>query len=521
MTRHRFRRVSAMGLILLLTSSSACRTASNSSTEGTDAVDTTLTTAFEPAQPTLSGVPETFVVGPISGGNGQVILGTDVFDGSASGYTEAEYFIAGTAQSYTSSNPLGDDGQWSVEPKDSTNYTTRVVVRRPSDPALFNGTVFVEWLNVTAGLDIAPVWSFAKVELMRSGAIWVGVSAQRVGIEGGGNPLGETRVLKVADPVRYGTLLHPGDNYSYDMFSQAGATVWRNADLLFDGLTPERVIAMGESQSAFRMVTYINAVAANHDVYHGYLVHSRGSRGAALSADPGPDVPGPTAARIRDDFTRPVLTLTAETDVVGDALGYRRASQPDTDTFRSWEVAGTAHADAYSLGIGDTDDGSGVAGSVLFDAMLNAPTGVYGGLINCDLPINAGPHTYVVRSALAALDIWVRSGTPPPTMPQLTVNADLTGFEEDANGNALGGVRTPHVDVPVAKLSGLGQVGTGFCFLFGTTTPLTKAQLARLYVDKTDFVAKWREATDRAIAAGAILEADRAEIIASADRYPG
>jgi hypothetical protein len=499
---------------------SSCGTSSTDGPDQTDVVDSTPVSDFEPAKPTLSGVPETFVVGPITGGNGQVVLGTDVFDGSASGYTEAEYFIAGTAQSYTSSNPLGDDGQWSVEPNDSTNYTTRIVVRRPSDPALFDGTVFVEWLNVTAGLDIAPVWSFAKVEMMRSGAIWVGVSAQRVGVEGGGNPLGETRVLKVADPARYGTLLHPGDNYSYDIFSQAGATVWRNADLLFDGLTPERVIAMGESQSAFRMVTYINAVATNHDVYHGYLVHSRGSRGAALSADPGPDVPGPSAARIRGDFARPVLTLTAETDVVGDALGYRRASQPDTDTFRSWEVAGTAHADAYSLGIGDTDDGSGVAGSALFDAMLSAPTGVYGGLINCDLPINAGPHTYVVRSALAVLDNWVKSGTPPPTMPQLTVNADLTGFEEDANGNALGGVRTPHVDVPVAKLSGLGQVGTGFCFLFGTTTPFTEAQLARLYVDKADFVAKWREATDRAIAAGAILEADRAEIIASADRYP-
>ncbi|MEN9802362.1 MAG: putative signal peptide protein, partial [Actinomycetota bacterium] len=236
MTRYRFRLVPALGLVLLVASSSACRTTSNSSTEGTDAVDTVPTTSFEPAQPTLAGVPETFVVGPISGGNGQVILGTDVFDGSASGYTEAEYFIAGTAQSYTSSNPLGDEGKWSVEPNDSTNYTTRIVVRRPSDPARFNGTVFVEWLNVTAGLDIGPVWSYANVEMMRSGAIWVGVSAQRVGIEGGGNPLGETRVLKVADPARYGTLLHPGDNYSYDIFSQAGATVWRNADLLFDGL---------------------------------------------------------------------------------------------------------------------------------------------------------------------------------------------------------------------------------------------------------------------------------------------
>lgn len=523
MTRHRSRRIVPAGLLFIALAASACQTSSTTESETADSTapgDSTPPSVIEPERPTLAGAPETFVVGPVTGGNGAVVLGTDVFDGSALGYAETEYFVAGTAQSYTSSDPLGDDGTWSVDVNDTAAYTTRIVVRQPSDPAAFNGTVFVEWLNVTAGLDIGPVWSYAKVELMRSGAIWVGVSAQRVGVEGGGNRLGESRVLKIADPIRYAALTHPGDNYSYDIFGQVGATVWRQADLLFDGLEPDRVIAMGESQSAFRLTSYINAVAAQHDVYHGYLVHSRGSRSAPLSADPGPDVPGATAAQIRSDFTRPVLTLSAETDVVGDALGYRRAAQPDTDSFRSWEVAGTAHADAYSLGIGDTDDGSGVAGSVLFDAMLTPPQDVYGGLITCDSPLNAGPHTYVVRSALVALDSWVRTGTPPPSMPPLEVNDDLTGFVLDANGNALGGIRTPHVDVPVAALSGLGQVGTGFCFLFGTTTPFTEAQLSALYVDKADFVAKWRAATDRSIAAGVILETDLPEIYAAAERFP-
>lgn len=510
-----------ISLIIALSSLVTVSCQTSSTTNGEDVSEVTQPVEYEPTKPALSGVPETFLVGPVTGGNGQVVLGTGVFDGSASGYDETEYFIAGTAQSYTSPTALGDDGQWSVEPNDTADYTTRIVVRQPSDPAAFNGTVFVEWLNVTAGLDIGPIWSYAKVELIRSGAIWVGVSAQRVGVEGGGNPLGESRVLKFADPARYGSLIHPGDNYSYDIYSQTGATVWRNAELLFNGRTPERVIAMGESQSAMRMTTYINAVAVQHDVYHGYLVHSRGARSAALSSDPGPDVPGATAARIRADFARPVLTLSAETDVVGDVLGYRRAAQPDSDTFRSWEIAGTAHADAYSLGITDTDDGSGLAGSALFDAMVSPPTDVYGGLITCDLPLNAGPHTYVVRAALVGLDSWVRSGTPAASIPPLVTNEDLTGFEISATGNVLGGVRTPHVDVPVAVLSGLGQKGTGFCFLFGTTTPFTAEQLARLYVDKDDFMAKWREATERAVQAGVILEADLPEIVASSIRYPG
>ena len=477
--------------------------------------------AYAPAPLAFGGVGEAVLEGPITGGLGVPVIGTGAFDSSGFEYGETEYFISGTANSYTSAEPLSEDGQWNVEVNDSAEYRTRIVVRQPLDPASFNGTVMVEWLNVTAGLDVPPVWSFSKVEIMRSGAIWVGVSAQRVGIEGGGNPLGAIRVLKNADPERYASLNHPGDNYSYDMFSQVGATVWRNADVLFEGATPERMIAAGESQSAFRLTTYLNSISKTQDVFHGYLVHSRGSRAAQLSSDPGPDVPGPQIARIRTDLTRPVLTLSAETDVVGQALGYRRAAQPDTDVFRSWEIAGTAHADAYSLGIGDTDDGSGRGGAELFAAMLNPPSSVYFGLLTCDLPINAGPHTYVVRSAIAALDQWVRTGTPPKSMPPLENTADIEGFVLDEQGLAVGGIRTPHVDVPVAVLSGLGQAGGSFCGLFGTTKPFSAEQLSALYVDKAAFLAEWAQATESAVASGAILPADKAEVLASAERYPG
>lgn len=476
---------------------------------------------FVPEPLGLNDVAEAVLEGPITGGLGKAVAGTGDFDGSTFGYSETEYFISGTANSYTSAEPLSDDGQWAVAVNDTADYRTRIVIRQPVDPSQFNGTVLVEWMNVTAGLDVPPVWSYSKVELMRSGTIWVGVSAQRVGIEGGGNSLGAIRVLKNADPERYGSLNHPGDNYSYDIFSQVGATIWRNAPVLFEGAAPERMIASGESQSAFRLTTYLNALAGTHDVFHGYLVHSRGSRSAQLSSDPGPDVPGPQAARIRTDLTRPVLTLSAETDVVGQALGYRRAAQPDTDIFRSWEMAGTAHADVYSLGIGDTDDGSGRGGAELFQAMLNPPSSVYFGLINCDRPINAGPHTYVVRAAIVALDQWIRSGVPPMPMPLLEVTDDIEGFVLDERGMALGGIRTPHVDVPVAILSGLGQDGESFCRLFGTTTPLSAEERAALYADKAEYLRLWAEATESAVSSGAILEADVAEILAAAESYPG
>ena len=232
--------------------------------------------------------------------------------------------------------------------------------RRPADATKFNGTVAVEWLNVTAGFDNAPDWSYTHTELIRSGWVWVGVSAQTVGINGGGNALGAALALKTADPVRYADLVHPGDSYSYDMFSQAGAVVRTQADVVLAGLQPANIIAFGESQSAFRLTTYINAVAPLVNVYDGYLVHSRGAAGAPLSQEPLPAVSPPDPTMIREDVSAPVLMFLAETDVVGERLGFARARQDDTDFIRTWEVPGTAHADVYNLGLGDTDDGSGL-----------------------------------------------------------------------------------------------------------------------------------------------------------------
>jgi hypothetical protein len=62
-------------------------------------------------------------------------------------------------------------------------------------------------------------------------------------------------------------------------------------------------------------------------------------------------------------------------------------------------------------------------------------------------------------------------------------------------------------------LSGLGQSGTEFAFLFGTTRPFDSATLARLYPGgRSDFLARFQKFTDEAVAKGFLLEADVAEI---------
>ena len=99
----------------------------------------------------------------ITTGNGKAVMGANSFDLATVGYQEDEYFVSGTATSYTAPEALTPDGRWTVATGPSAPYTTRVVVRRPSDPAAFNGTVVVEWLNVSGGLDASPDWTYAHV----------------------------------------------------------------------------------------------------------------------------------------------------------------------------------------------------------------------------------------------------------------------------------------------------------------------------------------------------------------------
>jgi hypothetical protein len=370
-------------------------------------------------------------------------------------------------------------------------------VIRPIDPAKFNGTVVVEWLNVSAGSDIAFDWTMAHNEMIRLGVAYVGVSAQAVGVN----------TLKNDTNPRYDSLVHPGDSYSYSMFSDAGRAVRDQAATVLGGLTPARIIASGESQSASRMVTYIDAVQPLEHVFDGFMVHSRGASGAPLSQAPQPAISFPAPAPIRDDLDVKVMEVQAEGDVISSNLATRQA---DTAKFRSWEMAGTSHADSYSIIAGGSDSGNGAGATQMFGYMRNPLN------VGCGLPVNAGPHHWILQAAWHHLDTWVRTGVAPPIGPPLQVaSTSPVVLVRDANGNAVGGVRSPQVDAPVARLDGL-NTGDGFCRLFGSTTPLTSTQLHALYPTHDDFVAKWLTSVSANVAAGFLLPADAPELINAA-----
>src|SRR5580658_1965715 len=108
------------------------------------------------------------------------------YDLATLGYEETEFSFEGTAGSYELQGERGEDGRWDVTPSAEAPFRTRIVVRKPSDPTRFSGIVIVEWHNVSAGIDAAPDWGFFHRSATAAGHAFVGVSAQKAGIDGGG-----------------------------------------------------------------------------------------------------------------------------------------------------------------------------------------------------------------------------------------------------------------------------------------------------------------------------------------------
>jgi hypothetical protein len=493
-TRARTHRIMALLAAAVLLAGGAC---SDDDGDGGGAVPdqgtTTASTADRPEGPAADVSEE------LEGGNG-AFVGSATPSELPDGWVEGERVAAGTATSYRTGGPYPEDGRIELTEGASADYRTRVVVRRPDDGDAFNGTVVVEWLNVSGGLDAGPDYTFAADELHRGGYAWVGVSAQHLGVEGGpvavsvrGGEGVAGRGLKGIDPERYGTLSHPGDAYAYDIFTQVARAI-RTGDLLGD-LEPERVLAVGESQSGFMLATYADGVQPLTHQYDGFLIHSRGAAAAPLG-EPGTGIDvvstfvGGSPTRIRTDLDVPVLVLETESDVLG-VINYSRARQDDTDRFRLWEVAGTAHADRTIVGPLADD-------------------------LDCGVPINDGPQRFVVRTAVRALDRWVAEREAPPEAERLAVEGGA--FRRDADGIAEGGVRTPPVDVPVAVLSSeQGPTGGVICLLLGSTKPLPPDRLAELYPSQDAYLDAYREATDETIEAGFVLEEDRDAMLDAAE----
>lgn len=412
------------------------------------------------------------------------------------GYTAEEFTLSGQARTVGSGFAPTEANSAAVQTKP---YRTRIIVFRPRDPARFSGTAVVEWLNCRQGIDTIPEWLRMQRHIVREGMAWIGVSAQRAGVESG-VPGSVRGPLKAQDPIRYRDLHHPGDAFSYDIFRQA-ALCLRNGQL---PLTPTCVLGVGSSQSARYLSRYVESMEPLRPAFDGFLLTGRHRSAATWNGESvgGGRIP------VRRDADVPVFVVQSETDVFGRMESFQ-VRQADTPRFRLWEVAGAAHADAYVTRVGTIDDGTADT-ATLAAAYVVMPSE----RLPLAAPMNASPaFHYVHHAALQHLETWARSAPPPPTAPVLG-GSPGQGIARDGLGIALGGVRTPWADCPALVHSGDNGERDEFAALFGRTVPLPPGALARLYPGgAADYLARFAAALRRAIAAGFLLDADAPEIL--------
>jgi len=408
------------------------------------------------------------------------------------GFVEQEFTMSGLARKYKGVGTLGNDGKWgATAASNNTAFNTMMIVRRPASNARFNGIVIVEWLNVSTGYPLDVDWGMAHEAILREGYAYIGVNVQKVGMQG-------VQKLKQYGS-RYAAGNIPDDDISYDILSQTAQAVRDQSALLLGGLTPQKIIASGHSQSAGRLITYVNAIQPVEKVFDGFLIHGRLGTGNKMASSDS--IPASTA--IRSDTNAPIFLLQTEMDV---SAAPSTSKQIDTDKIRQWEVAGASHADQYLLdNIGEVSTR---------DVGWTPPT--------CTSPYNAMPFYMTEIAAFHHLKNWMTTGIAPPTAPRLQRDW-LGSIKKDANGNALGGLRLAEIDVPVAKYGHANSTTGSLAFLDlfacvagGNTNAFAASKLLSLYPTHADYVNKYRAAADATQAKGYIRPADHDNAMARA-----
>jgi hypothetical protein len=278
------------------------------------------------------------------------------------------------------------------------------------------------------------------------------------------------------------------DALSYDIFSQAGQAIKspKGVDVL-GGLKPAHVFAIGESQSANRLSTYVNSINPLAGVYDGFMLLSSLNQ------------------KIRTDTPVPVWKISAEYDVTS---GEANARQPDTNLFRSWEIAGTSHVDQHLRGNREPLELRDIGTSS--EAAMSP---------RCGVP-SVGTRTpmhNVIASALDLMVRWVEKKTPPPSAPPLTITSTGTPIvvARDAQGLALGGIRLADVAVPIGINNGTNN-GPGACARWGYYQAFDIATLNKLYPNHQAYVTAVERVTNENLKAGFLLKPDADNTIRAA-----
>ena len=441
-----------------------------------------------PASASLSDVPTPTVTGPVPvTADSTPWAATDQPLGDY-GYVEEEFKYSGNAFSYDTTGAIDQTGTKITTGGPANDgaypFKTRMIVRRPTDPADFNGTVVVEWQNVTATFDLEANWYGDPQYLLDNGYAYVAISAQRVGVNS----------LRGWDADRYGDLdvsardgggveTITNDALSYDIYASGIKALLDGGsgpDPLGNLPAPDTVIASGESQSGGRLSTYYNKVQPIHDIVDAFLI----------TVSTGP---------LRDDGTTPAIRVLSETE------NRIPRTEPDTSSYRQWEVAGGSHLPRMAF--------------ENFQNPIERDLGITLSASCVQYPLSRVQWPFVVNSAYEHLVDWADGGAAPPIAPRGEYQSSppdaSNQLERDELGIAKGGIRLPEMTVPARLNTGVnaadpggGGIFSAFCVLLGSTEDLANAVLKDRYEDWGDYVDQVKAQAQEVAADGFILDQD-------------
>ena len=343
-------------------------------------------------------------------------------------YETREYFASGTA-----------DGQ---------PYTTRVVVRQPSDASKFSGLVLVEAMH---GSGSAHMFEFTSIYTMSSGHAAVEILTT--------NPAQFTAL----NEARYKDLKVAGPQTN-EILAQVGALV-RSGSVLGSGRSVRKMVLSGTSMTAGVLVNYLPAhmvyrTPKMERIFDGFLPTSNG-------------------AMIRE-VDVPLIQVPTMHEVAGNITNRQDGDEPGKQ-YRLYEFSGMAHIDTR-------------------DNVRLQPN-------PCTQQLSTFPHQAYMSVALYHLFQWVDKGVVPPRADRILLDRDTyndgSTMALDEHGNPRGGIRNPYVDVPTVKYGirppaieplianpsayvarGGQQAANQMCGLSGFQVPFDGAKLKSLYKNK-------------------------------------
>ena len=425
------------------------------------------------AMPAIAGAPETSATRPPSD------LDETLPEFSAD-YTEIEYLLSGAADSYA--GPA--TGPASIV-SSGHSYVTRVLARYPKQLAAFSGRVVIEPFNTTYGVDRDALWMHVGALLQAQGDAWIGISVR----------VWSAAELQRRDPARYADINIPLNDLVWDMLGAIGTLVKQGGlQSPLQHLPVRHVYLGGYSQSAVDTATFaatfgaLTRTAADRLVYDGFFPACHAASLTPLAVGEG--LPRFEYGAL-PPVGVPVIEIQPQSDVEGfsfeefvnpgSASVRREDSDAPGDRFRLYEIAGAPHAAK---------------------------------IVGCDGNGSTFPMSAFVRAALRMLFQWSEQDITPPTAPRIALRIDdvVAEAEVDRFGNAIGGVRSPFLDAPIARYEAHSTPGA-LCMLAGREAPLPYEVLAGRYGNVHTYLAEFTNSLDATIQAGFLPVDDRSKIL--------